>query len=328
VEGEEAIDGDLTGDWHAGQVGKDKDSTKIVVGNKPYYTTSSTVIMRAVNKDGELDPEVISWDTFKDLTLDEAEAKNYAVVVGERGKTAKAIVFTAAAFEAEGKDTFYAVALSDDYRSGGKYRAEFDVYGEGEVVHIVGSTVISEGKVYQFKLNVKDEVALVTKVKVEDADVSIPYSYDLGDKDDDFKIDDGYLIIEDGTIRIADDAVIYELDDGDIDRALAVGDLDGKEVGGGQYVVKDDVIVAMTYEVEAKKEEAETTTYIVTYIDDKTNVKDIMIGTKEYEVHAAAKEFFERYVDVNDAISFELTDAGKIFKVTVYDGDIIVSETT
>ena len=109
-----------------------KSTRKVTWDGNDYYIDSSTVVFRALNSKVELDPEVISWDNFKDLVLTgDTNIDNQAFVFGDHGKTAKAIVFVNKGFEVQLTMNYYGV-VTDKWRSGGDDWVEVDVFDAGK----------------------------------------------------------------------------------------------------------------------------------------------------------------------------------------------------
>jgi hypothetical protein len=216
-----------------GNLSKEDDETLVTLGigesDVEFFVRESTVIMRAINSDKELDPEIIAWEDFEELGLDDEPA----VVFGKEGKTAKFIVFLEPDFEGAQKDTYYGIATGDAYRSGGKWRVEVETFDGGEDVYVAKDGTLKEGNVFSFYFNSKGELVpdLAEAVDVDDADV-----------------DDGYLEVGSTVYRFDANALIYQLEsDGDIDYAITVDDLEDKEDGSFTFVAKGRVIKVLAY---------------------------------------------------------------------------------
>lgn len=248
-----------------GKLSKEADSSRITLtgaNGEKFYASSSTVIMRAVDKDGVLDPEVISWEDFEELKI---EKNNGAIVFGTKDKSAKFIVFLDPDFEGVGEDYYYAVATSGEYRSGGKWKVDLDVFDEGKGTYLAGDEPFKEGSVYKFKLNAKGETKLYSESVVVDLGTGAC-------------VDDGYLEVGAAVYKIHSDAVIYLLkDNGKIKRAISAVDLEGKDKGTFVYVLDDEVVKAMTYKpvaVEDDEDDEDTMTFKAAYsLDDNVYVE-------------------------------------------------------
>jgi len=203
-------------------------------GGSKYYIDQDTVVIRTVNSKGELDPEVIAWDDFKDLVLvdnAENEVKNQAVVFGEVGKAAKAIFFVNKAFAGAQDDVYYGI-VTDTWRADAKNWVEVDVFDEGKVEYVVNTGSFSKGEIAVFRLNAKGELVETTVAGV--------------DEDEDFvwEVDGYYATVGITKVKFEADAVTYTLDeDDDLDKKIDAADID--EFDYIEYVAKDGVVKAI-----------------------------------------------------------------------------------
>ncbi|GLI20066.1 hypothetical protein TSYNTROPHJE_18790 [Tepidanaerobacter syntrophicus] len=247
VDNKETFSGNLT---------KGSDKKNITVGGKTFYIASDTVIMQALNTDGELDPSLITVDKFVSLSI---ENNNEAVVFGENGKDAKFIVMLNKNFEGAEEDLYYGVVTDKPYKSGGSYYATINVFGEGEKDYMIDDAAdFPKAKVVCFKFNNKGEATIY-----KDAVTNKEYSYD-----------DGYVTIKDnGTYKVDSSAILYSLDGSDIDKKISRTAL--KDYKYINYVLDDsNVIVAAT--VSEKKTTGEEETPIagaITYINEDAVAK-------------------------------------------------------
>ncbi|MCG0276768.1 MAG: S-layer homology domain-containing protein, partial [Thermosediminibacteraceae bacterium] len=181
-----------------------------------YYITKDTVIMKALNSDGELDPAVISYDDLVEMSL----TSEKAVVIGDAGKNAKMIVFLEPDFEGIKDDIYFGVVVDSPWKVGSNYVATIDVAGEGEKEFTVANRVyFDKGTLIAFKLNSKNKAEWIVydDINNDPADV-------LNDGDDN-KVDEAYIIVDtvkavdgsfietddEGTFKVASDAVIYNI---------------------------------------------------------------------------------------------------------------------
>ncbi|WP_213950400.1 S-layer homology domain-containing protein [Tepidanaerobacter syntrophicus] len=250
----------LNSEVFEGNLRKGSDKKNITVDGKTFYIASDTVIMQALNNDGELDPSLITVDKFVSLSI---ENNNEAVVFGENGKDAKFIVMLNEKFEGAEEDLYYGVVTDKPYKSGGSYYATINVFGEGEKDYMIDDAAdFPKAKVVCFKFNNKGEATIY-----EDAVTNKEYSYD-----------DGYVTIKDnGTYKVDSSAILYSLDGSDIDKKISRTAL--KDYKYINYVLDDsNVIVAATVSEKKTTDENETTTGEVTYI----NATRIFIDGEKY----------------------------------------------
>lgn len=239
-----------------GKLKKDADKKLIVLdketpNEKSFYIASDTVIMQALNTDGELDPSLITVDKFVSLSIND---KNEALVFGENGKDAKFIVMLNKNFEGAEEDLYYGVVTDKPYKSGGSYYATINVFGEGEKDYMIDDAAdFPKAKVVCFKFNNKGEATIY-----KDAVTGAKYSYD-----------DGYVTIEDTgkTYKVDSSAILYSLDGSDIDKKISRTAL--KDYTSINYVLDDsNVIVAATVSGKATDVIPPTPTGTITYIVD------------------------------------------------------------
>ncbi|MDK2925853.1 MAG: hypothetical protein PWQ41_1627 [Bacillota bacterium] len=226
-----------------GKVDKDKDDDYIMLdGTKKYYIDSSTVIMRAVNSKGELDPEVLAWEDFKDLALDGTKPENAAIVFGDADKDAKAIIFVDASFKGTTEDEYYGVVTDNPWKSGGNWYAEIDVFGQGIGDYKLADDptgVFAKGDLVKFRLTAKGEadIASGNVVKISETPVTVA------------DVDGWYITVGSATYKLEKDAVVYDLDeDGALDDKLGASDIEkGDEIF---LIEKDGVVKAAVIKVK------------------------------------------------------------------------------
>jgi len=216
-----------------GDLDKDADKKVIDLSGRRFYLTSDTIVMKALDDKGKLDPEVINIDKFISLDISD---DNEAVVFGESGKNAKFIVLLNKDFEGSEDDILYGVVTDGTWRASGDDYSEIDVFGEGKVDYKVDSTTdFAEAKVVAFKINNKDEATTVAGKVYSDA----TYTYK----------DNFITVAGEGTFKVDSDAVIYSLDDGDIDKKISVSKLNNyKKI---TYALEDGLVVAAVVSEES-----------------------------------------------------------------------------
>lgn len=241
-------------DIYSGQLSKKEDQKRIEVNGKYFYITKDTVVMKAINKDGELDPEVIKTDRLISISVNK-EAESNAIVFGKNGKDADFIVFLHEDFAGTDKDYLYGVVTDDPWKTGKNHYTKINVFGEGEKEYKLNDRDdFEKGAVVAFELNNKDEAVLYdTPIKL---DIALN-SYK-----------DSYVTVTGGVYKVDSSAVLYNLDEkGKLDKKISPSKLDNYQTIN--YVLdKDDIIVAAT--VEGEKERAKDIT--------KTVVQDILGG--------------------------------------------------
>lgn len=246
----------------SGKLTKDADKKYVDLGsNNRFYIASDTVIMQALNTDGELDPSLITVDKFVSLSIND---KNEALVFGEKGKDAKFIVMLNKEFEGAEEDLYYGVVTDKPYKSGGSYYATINVFGEGEKDYKIDDAAnFPKAKVVCFKFNNKGEATIYKK-----ATTNAEYTYN-----------DSYVKIGSSTYKVDSSAILYSLDeDSDLDKKISRTTL--KNYKYINYVLDDsNVIVAATVSGKATGEEETPIAGAVTYINTTTIGKvDIVDG--------------------------------------------------
>ncbi|AEE92555.1 S-layer domain-containing protein [Tepidanaerobacter acetatoxydans Re1] len=212
-----------------GKLTKDTDKKTFKLNGESFYISSDTVIMKALNEDGELDPETISVDRFVSIGVSQY---NEAVVFGEAGKDADLIVMLNKAFEGTEEDYFYGVVTDKPYKSGSSYYATINVFGEGEKDYKVNDAAdFKKGVVVAFNLNSKDEAVLKTSKLYDDKILK--------------KYDDGFVTIDGKVYKVDSAAVLYNKDkDGDLDKKIGRTKL--KEYANKRidFALDDGIVVA------------------------------------------------------------------------------------
>ena len=206
---------------------KSVDKNYVMVGSSKYYIDEDTIFMTALDSDGKLDPAVLNYDDIYEVAID---SNNEVFVYGTAGKDADMIIFLNKDFVGADDDYFYGVVQNDPWKDGSDYVVEIDVQGEGVEEYVVANEAhFSEGLVVKFHFNSDDEI-------VRDA---------VGGADSDgvFTNDGDYLTgTDDGTVKVASDAVVYSLDsDGDIDEKVKTSKIDTYD--GLTYILDEDGIL-------------------------------------------------------------------------------------
>ncbi len=233
--------------------------------NDKYNLRTNTVVIKAVNKDDKLKPSLIKYDDiikkgFEDQT---------ALVMGEVGKDAKLIVFTDGNFQAKDDAKFGVVTGEPERVSGGDYKVEVDVAGEGKVTYVLAERdSVKKGYIVEFTLNNKGELVVESAVDLKATATTI---HTVTDVEDDYLTigTNVYLIDEsntpiykvdtkgnlDGTTRLSriakgDKVVIIE-EDGEIKSLIVVTNYDAP----GQNTELDLVgtVTGKVYKVDGEK---------------------------------------------------------------------------
>jgi hypothetical protein len=196
---------------------KAADRKYVVAGSDTYYISSDTVVMRALDEDGELDPEVIDYDTLVDMSIAPAED---VIIFGEKGKDADMIVFLDEEFKGRRDDVYFGVVIDDPWKIGSDWFAEMDIFGEGKGEYKLKShTQVKEGDLIAFYLDRNNKTDVIVCGVVYDnkpkARIVVGTVYNR---------DGSYIEIGDtepdglsGDYRIASGAVLYQLDGKEID---------------------------------------------------------------------------------------------------------------
>ena len=232
------------------------------------YIEEDTIIF---NLDGT-DPELVAWADIEDLTdLDAVQ------LIGE-SKGSDLVVVILQDVNDAASSAEYAVVTKTPWLTSDGWKVEVDVYDLGTKVYVLdGKETVSnkdledklaEGQLIEFKLDADKEIseATVKATKVEVTDV-----------------DGKYIEVSSDWIKFDADAVIYLLDDGDIDEKLDYDEIEaGYEV---RYIEDDDKIVALTVVTTEPSEEEETTTTtgLVTLINS-TKTGFAVDGKDSYKV--------------------------------------------
>lgn len=275
-----------------------------------FYITNDTVIMKALNDDGELDPEVISVDRFVSISITD---KNKAVVFGESDKDADFIVMLNKDFEGTEEDYLYGVVTDKPSKSGGSYYATINVFGEGEKDYkIADPAKFAKGDVVAFDFNNKGE-AVLKSAKIFKGETLTEY-------------DDGYVNISGSVYKVDSAAILYNKDsDGDLDKKISrskLKDFVGKRI---DFAIDDNIIVAaVVFDGPAEEDGNGDAAKKITYASKDDGV--IMIGDKVYEVAKTVILYESDGKTVKaagkDAVFDALKNVEEISKFVVEDGVI------
>lgn len=210
--------GNKTSDGAVGlavKVQKDADRKYVYKDANTYYIGSSTVLIKALDKDGndpeELDPEVLAYDKLVDMAF--GTDVGDAIIFGEKGKTAKMIVFCNSGFKGTKDDIYFGVVTDKPWKVGKNWFAEMDIFGEGKADYKVGQTQVAKGNLVAFYLDGSDKVVDIVKgtAPVAKTEASIVTGTV-------YKRDGSYITLEadlDTVYRVADGAVLYKRDPDD-----------------------------------------------------------------------------------------------------------------
>ena len=204
-----------------------------------YFIASDTIIMKALDSDGELDPEVMQYDKLIEMAIaaeyGDGDDGAAILVYGDPDKDAEMIVFLDEDFEGSKDDVYFGVVTDDPWKVGSNWFAEMDIFGQGKGDYKVESGDVAKGDMVAFYLDGSDKVDLTDDAAVMDIITGTVYSRN-----------GSYITLEDGAgdegeaYRVASGAVLYQLDEG--------GKLDGTT--RLTRINKDDTIALLYDEVE------------------------------------------------------------------------------
>jgi len=125
------------------------------------YADEDTIIIQAIDDD-ELDPGIITFDDFKKMEFNDADAA-VAVVFGKPGKTADMIVFIENTFDAVQKDVYFGIVTDNAWRVGSTWEVEIDVFEDGKGDYTLKTAadrenVFAKGSLVAFRLDSNDKV--------------------------------------------------------------------------------------------------------------------------------------------------------------------------
>jgi hypothetical protein len=183
-------------------VTKAADRKYVVDDGDTYFVNSDTVLMKALDDEGELDPELVKYESLVSMSF---TSNGNAVIFGEEGKTAKMIVFTNKDFEGSKDDVYFGVVTDAPWKVGTSWFAEMDIFGAGKADYKVSAGDVAKGNLVAFYLDSSDKVDLTEEANVVEMITGTVYSRD-----------GSYITLDsaDGDVyRIASGAVLYQLDD-------------------------------------------------------------------------------------------------------------------
>ena len=257
---------------------------------KKYNIRTNTVVIKALNNKGELKPSVIKYD---DIIAKSFKENGDAFVIGEVGKDAKLIVFVESEFQAK-EDLKYGVVTGVPARvSGGDYKVEVDVAGEGKVTYVLADRKeVKQGDLIRFTLNSKGE--LVAEHKLNSLDTNIETDLQIVTAE----VDKDYLQIGDTSYLVDEkETAIYKVDkDGDLDGTMRLSRIKKGDVV--LLIVDEDnksVIKALVVVTENHKDFDSSAQELAAV---KKTAEDAQADYKE----AGGKEEDALYVAVTEAI--------------------------
>jgi len=264
-----------------GELEKKADKKFIELDDEKFYISDDTIIMKALNDDGELDPQLISVDRFVSIGIAK-DTTSAAVVFGEDGKDADFIVMLHKDFEGTEEDYLYGVVTDKPYKSGGSYYATINVFGEGEEDYKIDTPDdFQKGDVVAFDFNNKDEAVLKSSYVFEGTLT---------------EYDDGYITVTGdayGTYKVDSAAVLYNDDDG-LDKKISRSKLKDYEDKKIVFAVEDRTVVAAIVYDEAKVPDA------------KVSETKLISATENDEGNVVVKYDVRKY----DTIELRLYTAG------------------
>lgn len=310
----------------SGNLEKGTDKKVIYLGSKSFYITSDTVIIQALNSDGELDPGLISVDKFvsSGISTDTSNPnKNKAVVFGEAGKDADLIVMLNEDFEGAEEDYYYGVVTDKPYKSGGSYYAKINVFGEGEKDYKIADVKdFQKGDVVAFNFNNKDEATL-KEDRVKSGTVK---SYE-----------DGYIKIEEGTTsetyKVDSSVVLYNKDTGDaLDKKISRTKLKDYVDHKIDFAFDDSrvLVAGVVYDkIEPGAGGGGGTTGVVTYIDadDKAVTKQTIVAGDSLNLTVKFNNTTDKNVSIpKEQATFQIVNDKTGAVVTVADNKLNASD--
>ena len=144
----------------------DKEYVTVITGGQRLYITKDTVIMKALDSKGYLDPTVLEYDKLLDLSF----TTQSAIWLTDGSSSDLALlVFTDKGFQAT-DDVMYGIVTVEQYTRSGEYRAEIEVSGEGKATYTLASNYgLKKGDLVKFELNNSGKAVVTATSKMADS---------------------------------------------------------------------------------------------------------------------------------------------------------------
>jgi hypothetical protein len=241
---------------YVGTFEKSADKAFMEDGTTRAYANKDTLIIKALNDDGELDPEIVTYSEFVKMEFKGNDAA-YAVVFGEPNKNAKMIVFTEESFDAVKKDVYFGIVTDDAWKVGSNWKVEIDVFEEGKGEYVLKTSAdrydaFKKGTIVAFRLDSNDKAFYTTYRKLKgDIETDTPADDERIVSGTVYDRDGSFLTVGTETFKVKDGAVIYVTKENGakLDTTLRLSRIktDGTE---NVYMIvnKDDEVVAILVE--------------------------------------------------------------------------------
>ncbi|MBC7339883.1 MAG: S-layer homology domain-containing protein [Firmicutes bacterium] len=218
----------------------DKDDDSISTGTDVAYVSSSTLLFNQITEDDK-DVKVIAWSDIEDKNLSPATL----VVVRETDNLDAVAVWFVDGYSSVVTEALYGVVLDAPWRTAAGWKAKIDVFGEGEKEYLIANDTargnLAEGYAVTFGLDAAGKINSATRPNTATVTSAV------------YAISGNYLKFQvegqppTSWYRVADGAVMYQVEDDAIDVAIGVGDLEVDD--SVKYVLKDNKVVALVREV-------------------------------------------------------------------------------
>jgi hypothetical protein len=228
----------------------------------PHYVASDTVFMRALDEDGDVDPESVDWADLEDkeLAADNSDHST-AIVVGDPRRDAKFVLFVEQDFQASSADWYFGVAVTDVSYNGDDDVVTINVCGLGQKEFVTPEDEdLTEGDIVAFRITGSNEMKDLVVIDVQSppsgyGSVTPVYGTLKSDQaavyDEVYAVDGTYVkFSQDPTtwVKVDKNAVVYFLKSGyKLDKVGDYTDLDDSTTPKQKvfYVAKNDVIKAI-----------------------------------------------------------------------------------
>jgi len=222
-----------------GSATKQDDKAYLLIDGDRYYLEKDTVIIKALNKDGELDPSVIDYEdiinkaiTTTNVLFVPKSATNHDLAL---------LVFADSNFDAVDEDQYGILVDHPRAVKGGDYVAKIHVAG-GEVEEYVLASVkginnkdLAKGDIIKFYFNSKDEVVVTDSIDLSEEKATKSLTVE--------RKSEKYLELSDGNeYRVTDDTIFYVTTD--------KGKLDGKS--NLSKIKEGDTVIILAEDNELK----------------------------------------------------------------------------
>jgi len=189
-------------------VSKNEDRKYVTDGSgKDYYIASDTVLMKALDTDGDLDPSLVDYESLVDTSF--ASSVGEALIFGDAGKDADMIVFYNKDFEGAKDDVYFGVVTDNTWRVGDDWFAAVDLFDAEDDDFEFDKNEVAKGDLVAFTLKSSGKADILVSGVAADTDAKAEIVVGTV-----YEVDGSYITLgttsPGATYKVASGAVLYK----------------------------------------------------------------------------------------------------------------------